>query len=291
MNLYYQKAIQDMLGNRFLNIVTVVIIALSIFIVSTVALFIVNINDIMHSWEKGIRIMVYLKANGSQENRIELEKTIRNIEGVAEVRFISKQEALSLLQQQMKGQPSLFEDLKENPLPDAFEIRVTPTPEIKEKVEVLASRLNSLPLVDEVEYGQRWLGRFSNIVHLFRVAAYAMGILFFMASTFIVANTIRLVLYARREEIEIMRLVGASDRFIKAPFYIEGIIHGAVGGTAGLVGLFFPFVYLTLNMKQNFTSGFFQIKFLPLSVILLIIACSMFVGWLGCYLSLKQFLK
>lgn len=280
-----------MLGNRFLNIVTVIIIALSIFIVSTFALFVVNANDIMRSWEKGIRIMVYLKAGASQENRDALETTIRNIEGVADVCFVSKQKALSLLQNQLKGQPSLFEDLKENPLPDAFEIRVAPSPGIKKKVEVLASRLRLVPLIDDVEYGQQWLGRFSNIVHLFRVAAYAMGILFFTASTFIVANTIRLVLYARREEIEIMRLVGASDRFIKAPFYIEGIIHGAVGGSAGLIALFLPFAYLSLNVKQNFTSGFFQIKFLPPGVILLIIACSMFVGWLGCYLSLKQFLK
>ena len=112
-----------------------------------------------------------------------------------------------------------------------------------------------------------------------------------MATVFIVANTIRLVLYSRREEVEIMRLVGATDRFIKTPFYIEGLIQGALGGIIGLAALFAVFMFISLNVEQSFTSGFFHIRFLPLEVSCGIIMCSMFAGWSGCYLSINRFLK
>ena len=118
-----------------------------------------------------------------------------------------------------------------------------------------------------------------------------MGMLFFVAAIFIVANTIRLVLYSRREEVEIMRLVGATDRFIKAPFYIEGLIQGIMGGIIGLGVLFLMFIAISSNMEQDISSGMISIRFLSPVILLGLLTGSMFVGWLGCYLSLKQFLK
>jgi cell division transport system permease protein len=112
-----------------------------------------------------------------------------------------------------------------------------------------------------------------------------------MAAVFFVANTIRLVLYSRRDEVEIMRLVGAEDRFIKTPFYIEGIIQGAVGGIIGLGALFIVFTIISSNVSQDITSGMFQIRFLPSLILVAIVISSMIVGWLGCFVSLKQFLK
>jgi cell division transport system permease protein len=130
-----------------------------------------------------------------------------------------------------------------------------------------------------------------SIINLFRLTGYAMGGLFFLAAVFIVANTIRLVLYSRREEVEIMRLVGATDGFIKAPFYIEGLVQGALGGMIGLAVLFVIFLLVSLNVEQGLTAGLFTIRFLSPGASCGILVCSMFVGWLGCYLSLKQFLR
>ena len=126
---------------------------------------------------------------------------------------------------------------------------------------------------------------------LLTLAGYGLGALFFMAAVFFVANTIRLVLYSRREEGEIMRLVGAEDRFIKTPFYIEGIIQGAVGGIIGLGALFIVFTIISANVSQDITTGMFQIRFLPSLVLVAIVISSMIVGWLGCFVSLKQFLR
>ena len=159
MIIYYRKAIQDLTENRFLNTVTVITIALSILIVSTFALFSVNVNDIMGSWEKSVRIMAYLRPDTLPPDREKLETTIRAMEGVAGVRFISKAEALSILKKQTKSQPSLLEGLDENPLPDAFEIRLTAMPEFARAAENLASRIESLARVESTEYGRKWLGR------------------------------------------------------------------------------------------------------------------------------------
>jgi len=291
MIIYSKRAIKDILDHRFLSVTTIITIAVSVLIAGAVALFLMNANDIMNTWKKGIRVMVYLKPDIPEIKIGELERRIQGMDGVRDVQFISKNEALQRLKNQMKRQPSLLENLKENPLPDAFEIRLGESFQNRNRIEALAERLSSLVQVEDVEYGQIWLGRFMSIINLFRLTGYAMGGLFFLAAVFIVANTIRLVLYSRREEVEIMRLVGATDGFIKAPFYIEGLIQGALGGVIGLAVLFVIFLLVSLNVEQGLTAGLFTIRFLSPGASGGILVCSMFVGWLGCYLSLKQFLR
>ena len=191
----------------------------------------------------------------------------------------------------MHRQASLFENLTANPLPDAFEIRIH-TPEGNwQKIESIATRIESFNPIEEVEYGQSWLGRFSNIFSLFRLAGYTLCGIFFMATICIVANTMRLVIYSRSEEVEIMRLVGATDRFIKIPFYIQSLIQGALGAVVGLTVLFIAFLFLNTGVQASFFSGFFEIRFLSPLALVSIMGGSMLVGWLGCYLSLKQHLK
>jgi len=289
--LFIKKALQDIFRNRFLNTVSITTIVLSVLIVSTTALFFMNANDLMNSWKKGIKIMAYLKPQVPESDLPDIRHNIQKMYGVEEVRFISKKDALESLKKDMPRQSSIFSDLKENPLPDAFEIRMISSSQSWEKVETLSKKIESLSSVEEVEYGKRWLSRFENIFNLFRLAGFTLGAVFFIATIFIISNTIRLVLYARREELEIMRLVGASNTFIKIPFYIEGIIIGTMGGVIGLVVLFAAFSIISSNVNQDFASGLFQIRFLHPSALLLILFCSMLVGWLGCLFSLKQFLK
>ncbi len=288
---YIKRAIDDIWQNRFLNFVTIVTIALAILIASAFILFLVNSGEIIHSWKKGLRIMTYLKPDIDDADLTNLARTIKSLEGVHSLRFISKQEALEQLKDQMRHQSSLFDNLTENPLPDSFEIRMTASRDSWQKIETLANQIDSLNQINEVEYGQQWIGRFVRIISLFRVAGYAMGLLFFTASIFIVANTIRLVIYSRREEVEIMRLVGATDSFIKLPFYIEGLIQGALGAAIGLVALFISFFLISSNIEQGFSMGQFRLQFLSPMTIGKILLGGMLVGWLGCYASLKQFMK
>jgi cell division transport system permease protein len=289
--LYFKKALQDILRNRFLNIVTIITIAISILIVSAFALFIINAHDIMTAWKKGIHVMAYLKPDTDMNDIKELQNRLGEITGVKNVLFISKHEALERLKSQLKNQSSLIKDLKENPLPDAFEIILNPSFQKWEKIKTLAAQVESMKIVDEVEYGRQWLSRFIQIFNLFKITGYSLIGLFFFGAIFIVANTIRLVIYSRRDEVEIMRLVGACDRFIKTPFYIEGIIQGALGGVLGVFVLSTLYMILSSNVSRGISKDLFTIRFLPVGVFSLILLSSMLVGWIGCYISLKQYLK
>lgn len=291
ITLFFKKALQDILSNRFLNSITIVTIGLSILIVSSFALFFINTNALLDFWRKGIRVLVYLEPQATESNRLDLRYQIQQMENVQEIHFISKETALKRLKDQMRNHSSLLENLKDNPLPDAFEIRIIDTSRELTKVAALADKIKSLSQVEEVEYGQHWVARFSHIINIFRFIGYAMGGLFLFATLFIIANTIRLVLYSRKEEIEIMRLVGSNDRFIKTPFYIEGLILSALGGIVGLTALFAAYRFVLSKFHSSLSLGLLEIKFLSIEQFFLFIGCSMLVGWIGCYLSLKQFLK
>jgi cell division transport system permease protein len=291
MRVFIKRAIGDILDNRFLNTVTILTIAVSILVVSAFSLFIMNTNTLLESWKKGIRVMVYLKLSTAPAEFTSIEARIKSMDGIEDVVFIPRAEALKQLKIQMQRQSSLLDRLERNPLPDAFEIRMIADSRNPENIEKLARKLERLVAVEEVEYGQKWLGRFFQMIRLFSLAGYVMGGMFLLAAIFFVANTVRLVIYSRRDEIEVMRLVGAEAGFIKAPFYIQGLIQGFLGGVLGLAGLFAFYLAVSFQVQQGLGAGAFEIRFLPVSTYAGIIFASMFVGWLGCYLSLKQFLK
>ena len=291
MKRFFKRAINDIKENRFLTAITVVTIALSILIASAFALFFVNAGDLLTQWQKGIRMMVYLKPNTSEAARLDTKFRLQSIAGVQNAIYISKEEAMDRLKGQMPHHSALLENLKENPLPDAFEVTLQAAARDSDELQFLSERIQNLTAVEEVEYGQQWIQRFTNIINLFSIAGYGIGTLFFMATVFIVANTIRLVLYSRRDEIEIMRLVGATDRFIKIPFYLEGMIQGGLGTLIGLAVLYVGYFSLSSHFQPSLASGLLTLRFFPATICLLIVVSGTLVGWLGCWISLKQFLK
>jgi cell division transport system permease protein len=292
MKLFFLKrAVQDMLNNRFLNTVTVVTIALSVLIVSSFALFFTNANELLDTWKKGIRALVYLSPSADDANRLDLKYNIQKLEGVEEARFISRKEALDQMKVQMGRQASLLEGLASNPLPDAFEVRLKPESQTMAEIERLSKALEALPHIAKVEYGQQWIGKFTSIINVFELVGYGMGGLFLVATLLIVANTVRLVLYSRQEEITIMRLVGATDRFIKFPFYIQGLALGGIGGIIGMSGLYIAFHFFSKKFHNSLSAELLDMHFLSLEMIAAIIFGSMLIGWVGCFVSLKQFLK
>ena len=291
MVFFLKKALKDISDNRLLNGVAIITIALSVLIVSAFGLFFINANELLTSWKKDIRVMAYLSSSVDSDLIAKTKQMLKTMAGVTDVTFIDKDDALQKFKQQLKGQSSLLENLKENPLPNAFEIHLLPAPQATGHMEKLVKQIESLDAITDVEYGQQWMSSVSSVLNLFQFASYAMGGLFFMAAVFIVANTIRLILYSRREEVEIMRLVGATDGFIQAPFYIEGLLQGLAGAIFGLGALYLAYYLISTNIGQDYFGSGFNVQFFPFGICCLIVVASMLIGGIGCSLSLKQFLK
>ncbi len=286
--LHVKRAIRDMLRHRLLNLVTVVTVALTILIAGSIGIFILNIGHLLDTWKQGIRITAYLDGTSSKEAHVAMEKEIRGIAGVDAVTFLSKEDALEKLKGDMSRQSSIFEHLEENPLPDAFEVQITADTHAWERIEALARRMESIEGIADVEFGQHWIRRFVHIFTLFTLSAYAMVGLLVLASMFIVGNTVRLIYYGRREEVEIMRLVGATNAFILTPFYIQSTLQGLLGGVVGIGAAYSLFSLLVSTVE---TSEWLNLRFLPMNIIGLIFVASMLLGGLGCHLSLKQQFK
>ncbi|MCP4748451.1 MAG: ABC transporter permease [Desulfobacteraceae bacterium] len=291
MKLYFQRAIKDIRDNVFLTGVTVTTIALSILIAAAFALFFTNTQNVINVWQQDIRMMVYLNPDLSQAARLDTKFRLEAIAGVREAVYISKTHAMKQLKSQMQHHSALLDSLKKNPLPDAFEVSLNVSARNSSDLQSVAESIESLNTVNEVEYGRQWIQRFNGLINLFSLAGYAIGGLFFLATVFIIANTIRLMLYSRRDEIEIMRLVGATDRFIKIPFYLGGMLQGATGTLIGLGVLFFGFLSITAHFQQSVNSNLLELSFFSPTVCLAIFTGGILVGWLGCLVSLTQFMK
>ena len=288
---FVNKALADIRSNRFLNFITIITISLSILSVSVFMLFFENASRVIEVWNQGGRAMIYLEKEFSYEMLPRLTKTIRGLGEIEEMIFIPKDQALDKLKKEMTARTDFFKTLKTNPLPDAIEIKMKFHGSF-EQIQGFARQIESLPMVENVEYGQGWLGKFLNIFNLFKMTGYAMCGIFLLIALFITANTVRLAFYSRRLEVEIMRLVGATEGFIKTPFYVEGLFQGFIGGVLGLVILLIGYLTISSGIAENLAAYVYtDIQFLSAKAILLILFSSTFLGWFGCYLSLKQILK
>jgi len=291
MRRYFQRALKDLWDNRFLTTITVMTIALSVLIAATFALFFINAGSALNLWKKEIRMMAYLKPDAAAVDAQATRQQLQQIGAIREMIFVSKQDALERLKRQMPGNADLIDSLAVNPLPDAFEIVIDPAFSTGPQLAGVADSIGAIDTVAEVEYGQQWIQRFANVIYLFSLVGYAIGALFFLATAFIVANTIRLVLYSRREEMDIMRLVGATDGFIKIPYYLQGMMQGGLGAGIGLGLLYAAFHVLVTRYAPTMTGGLFTFNFLAPRLCAALIGGGIVVGWLGCFASLKQFMK
>ena len=286
-----RRAMTDIRDNKFLHVVSIVTIALSVFIVSAFSLFFNNATDFLDAWQKGVRIVAYLADDLPAADRDEIRKNILYLQGVSTVEFISKADAYEDLRQKIGRQSSLLDGLEKNPLPDAFEITLADSFRNLEDIENLAATIAARPHVEDVEYAQKWLHRFKGIYNLFKITGLVLAGIFFIATFLIIANTIRLIMYSRREEIEVIRIIGADEAFIKYPLFIAGLAQGFLGGIAGVVLLYLAYILTVPNFSRDTVFSFFEIRFVSMEFAVALIFCSMMIGWVGCYFSIRKFLK
>lgn len=288
---FLNRAFINMRQNLFASLVTVATIALALLIVSLLLLVFVNIEEVAAGWSDRVQVTAYFPEDLAPEEVARLSRAIEAVPGTAGVRYVSREEALSRFRDRLKGQESLLEGVSSEVLPASFEIALKRGVRTSYGTEAYVTALRRIPGIGEVQYGEEWVQRFTTFLTFMRLLAAVIGCFLLLAVTFIVSNTIKLTVYSRRDELELLSLVGATRFFIKAPFLLEGLIQGAAGALLALLLLFGSWLAFFYN-AENFlaispaASG---LTFLPLTHVAAIIAGGALLGLAGSMAALKRF--
>lgn len=275
--------------NIWMTLASIFTVVLSLFILCFFSIVILNLNKMADTLESQVQISVYLKDDLSQEEIDETKETLSKIEGLQDIKFITREEAMENFKERLGDQQFLLDALDDtNPLPDSFSLTVTSPQQVK----TIADTAAALDSVESASYSQDIINHLFNLTHLIRLIGVALIILLTGAAIFIISNTIRLTVFARRKEIAIMKYVGATDWFIRWPFLLEGICLGFIGG--GLATIFLYIVYNQVTQEIYEAMAFFplipQHPFIDY-ISLAILVAGIIIGALGSTISLKRFLK
>jgi cell division transport system permease protein len=290
---FLRKAYRDIKRNIWVNGVSIGIIVFTLLIFSIFLVVLFNLNKLLIHWEVKIQVISYVEDGLSTHDVKRLERLILNLKGVRSIKYVSKSDSTLLFKRFFGNQKGILEGLDLDILPASFEIQLKKELYRSRRVNEFVKKLSQLKGITDIQYGREWITRLSIIVHLLRWGQWIVGGILFLAISFIISNTIKLSIYSRKEEIEIMRLVGATDGFIKIPFLIEGFFQGVSG--AGLsLGLLFLLYQLFLFTSGPFMKAYLgpiAFSFLPWSSIGGVILVGISLGFLGSSLSLARFLK
>ena len=290
---FFRQAWQNLTQNPWLNAITLGTITLSFLILGLFLIIFLNTKGLMAEWGGRIRITVYLAGSMNQEQITRLQGKIRGFDEVQEVSYRSKDEALKVLEAKMPERKEMLRGLPRNPLPASLEIRLKGEYQNSEGVRTLVKRLQGATGVEDIQYGSDWLDRFSAFMVLLKILGWGLGGLLLLATIFVISNTIRLNIFARREEIEIMRSVGATGLFIRAPFYLEGILQGLLGAVFALAMLFAFFQLFLSKVYEPMKSllGNFPAQFLNSEEMAALALGGVILGLVGTQVSVRRYLR
>jgi len=287
MGFYFREALLSFRRSALMSMATILSITTILIIVGIFLLISINSSLFLKNLESQLEIVVYLEDNISQAELNNLKSNIISIDGIKEVKFVSKEEAYQRLSEDLGEQKDILSAIEVNPLPASFEIQVK-DPKV---IEQIANRVAEFKKVEEVEYGRETAERLLNFTYIFRRAGMLVLAFLVFASILIISNIIKITVYARRNEIEIMSLAGATSWFIKWPFIIEGFLQGFISAIFSTIILYNFYFFATNKVHQS-------IPFLPLVVDnmdllpigIAIVLLGSFVGILGSMFSVGKYL-
>jgi cell division transport system permease protein len=226
IHYFVERAFINIRQNLLVTLLTIGTITLAFLILSLALLIYVNLERVTESWSDRVQVTAYFSEDLSPGDLATLKAKITAVEGTSDVQYISKDEALKRFYGRLKGQEALLEGVSPEILPSSLEIHLKKNSRDSTSVSRYVERLKKIPMITEVQYGEEWVKRFSHFMNLIRFAGVLVAGFIVLAVVFIVANTIKLTIYARKDELDLMGLVGATRLFIKVPYLIEGVVQG-----------------------------------------------------------------
>jgi cell division transport system permease protein len=270
---------------------TLLTVILSVLIFSFFFLIYTNMIKTGERLGDDLRLTIYLEEEPVMEMQAQLVRKIINFSPVEEIRFISRDDAYKRLATQLGDNVDVLDDLDASFLPPSIEIYPKKSLSTLAQIQRFSEYLSTLPGAIKVQYGQEWVERFNYFTKLLQFIVLLSGVLLIMTTTFMVAYTIRLAVVARQAELEILRLLGATNNYIRTPFLIEGFLQGILGSSLGLMALFFLYRWIQLRFSGPGILNLVEFTFFSPAIIWMIIAASITLCIGGSFSSMRKFMR
>ncbi len=285
-----RDAFKSVFRNFSLSIASILCATITLLVVAIVFVVAANVNNATESLEQELSIIVYVEKKASSSDIEYLEGAIKNVEGVNEVVFISNEERVKDLGESNASLGSLIESYETNPLLNSFTVYVTDS----EKLDVVTNEIRNMDFVDSANYGDEAVDTILSVFDVVKTGTLVVVVALIFVTAFLITNTIKLTIYSRRNEIEIMRLVGASNTAIKMPFVFEGFTIGLLGSLIPIITVIYGYiiVYAKLNGKiiTDIISLINPYNFI-FYIALIIAGLGAIIGMFGSLLAVRKYLK
>jgi cell division transport system permease protein len=284
------EAYQGLRSNSLVNLLAMGTISMAMLIVGFFLIVFLNLQAAVGAMGERLEVSVYLRDGITQQEREYILTRLKAEPGVRKVAYLSKADALGLLKKELKGQEALMEGLGENPLPDSYEAVIDPAFADSAKMEGLAKKVGKFHGVEDVAYGRQGVEVLDRLLKTVTWGGMTLAVLLGVTVVFIISNSVRLALYSRGQEIELMQWIGATRWFILGPFLVEGMLV-AVLGTSLAVGILAGVFHALPREIVLFLSGPGGLDFLPTTVIAYMVAGGGALGLAGGMVSVNKFLE
>jgi cell division transport system permease protein len=261
---------------------SVIAIAFALFVIGLFGLTAFNIRRAIEKVEEKVEIVAYLTDATSEAQVTAAQQEVQALPQVAAVRYVTKTEALATAMAEMDELKDVLSDLENNPLPASLEVSLKPGNRSPAEVDRIAKRIQAYPYVEDVRYGRDWLNTIFLLRRIAAGVAMVIGGAFAVVAAIVIATAVRITVFARREEISIMRLVGATDGFVQRPFLLEGLASGLLGGILAAV--------LTWATYKLLGSTMFSVEWLPSEWIVLTVLAGTAFGLLSSLIAVRRHL-
>lgn len=288
VKIFFKDSIKSIIRNRVMSLASISTVAAAIFIFGVFMLLAVNVNQVVSTVQSKIEVKAYLKKDVTTLKEQKIEKEIKSLSGVTNVTYESKEQALEKWKKTLGKNQNLAEGLeKDNPLPAAFVVKVDKS----ESIPQIAEQVAKIDGISEVNDGKDIVEKVNRATNFIKISSIVLMIILGIISMFLISNTIKITVYARKREISIMKYIGATDWFIRWPFILEGILLGFLGAIISI-----GFLSYGYNLAIDFVAKDIMIfSLVPLNKIIYSLAwqftfIGMLIGGLGSFISLRKFL-
>ncbi len=283
MNYVLREALAGFKRAPVLTGLAAAMVGLALFVVGLFGLVTHNLQVALSQIESRVEVVAYLRDDASATDIEDAVAGLRDQPEVESVIFVSKDSALARARRDLSDFEEVFRGLESNPLPASLEIQLSEGNRGPETVELLASIAEVIPVVEDVQYGREWVDRLDTLRSLAGAASAGLGLAFALVAALIIGTALRIAIFARRDEIYVMRLVGARDAFIRRPFLLEGFLTGLAGGVVAIV--------LTAVAWRVVSRFLFRIEWLPAGWLLAGLLAGGILGGLASIQAVRRHLK